>query len=442
MAASAVIGSQVDLSAPPVDGDAGGRLHPRADDARQGRLYRLSGQMRFLRTWPPFVASGPTEPPGSLFSPDGRGAPLEATVIRCFGVAWLVLILVGGAASNPHPALHGRGGLILLALLALLAFTVSAQPWTVVPVRRRVAALVGVTAAAAALAVLQPHGSWQNGPLLVGIIAALWLERLAGALMLAFSVAVITTVAVIDGRPGPALSVLFTAVPWFLVMRLMRELASQRNALKASRAAEAEAATIAERARLARELHDVLAHSLSALALQLESTRLLAMRTGAEPEVVRAIDQAHQLAVGGLDEARRAIATARGDELPGPDGIGVLADAFTEQSGLPVNVEVRGEPRRLAPDASLAVYRTAQEALTNVRRHTAAERVAIELSYLPQSTVLVVEDWAQAGAPAALAAAGGGHGLTGMRERAELLGGELVATPTGTGFRVELRLPP
>ena len=275
----------------------------------------------------------------------------------------------------------------------------SAQPWTVVPVRRRVAALVGVTAAAAALAVLQPHGTWQNGPLLVGIIAALWLERLAGALTLAFSVAVVTTVAVIEGRPGPALSVLFTAVPWFLVMRLMRELAAQRNALKASRAAEADAAAIAERARLARELHDVLAHSLSALALQLESTRLLAVQNGAEPEVARAIDHAHQLAVGGLEEARRAIATARGDELPGPDGIGVLADVFTQQSGLPVAVEVRGEPRRLAPDASLAVYRTAQEALTNVRRHTAAERVAIELSYLPQSTVLVVEDWARAGAP-------------------------------------------
>ena len=427
-----------------MDGGGGERLHPRADDARRGRLYRLSGKMRSLRTWPSLVAPGPTGLPGSLFRPDGRRPPIEATVIRCFGVAWLALILVGGAASKPHPGLHGRGGLILLALLALLAFTVSAQPWTVAPVPRRVAALVGVTAAAAALAVLQPHGTWQNGPLLVGIIAALWLERLAGALTLAFSVAVITTVAVIEGRPGPALSVLFTAVPWFLVMRLMRELASQRNALKASRAAEAEAAAFAERARLARELHDVLAHSLSALALQLESTRLLAVRGGAEPEVARAIEQAHQLAVSGLDEARRAIATARGDELPGPDGIGVLADVFTQQSGLPVDVEVRGEPRRLAPDASLAVYRTAQEALTNVRRHTAAERVAIELSYLPQSTVLVVEDWARAGAPPPppLAVAGSGYGLAGMRERAELLGGELVASTTGTGFRVELRLPP
>jgi signal transduction histidine kinase len=158
--------------------------------------------------------------------------------------------------------------------------------------------------------------------------------------------------------------------------------------------------------------------------------------------VTRALDQAHQLAATGLQEARRAIATARGDELPGPDRIGVLADEFAEQSGLPVALAVRGEPRRLAPDARLALYRTAQEALTNVRRHAAAERVTIELSYLTGSTVLVVEDSASPGTPPPPPLTGSGYGLTGMRERAELLGGELLAEPTDTGFRVELRLPP
>jgi signal transduction histidine kinase len=89
------------------------------------------------------------------------------------------------------------------------------------------------------------------------------------------------------------------------------------------------------------------------------------------------------------------------------------------------------------------VYRTAQEALTNVRRHAIAERVEVELSYLPDSTVLVVEDHAMNGSPPPIEATsnGGGYGLTGMRERAELLGGELLATPTSKGFRVELRLP-
>ena len=199
----------------------------------------------------------------------------------------------------------------------------------------------------------------------------------------------------------------------------------------------------AERGRLAREMHDVLAHSLSALALALESTRLLARDRHVDDDVVRGIDQAHHLAASGLQEARRAIATARGDELPGPERIGALADAFGEQSGLPVAVQVRGRPRELPPDARLAVYRTAQEALTNVRRHAAAERVEVSLDYLPDRTVLVVEDHAVEGMPppVGLGLSGAGYGLTGMRERAELLGGELIASPTGDGFRVELRLP-
>jgi signal transduction histidine kinase len=88
------------------------------------------------------------------------------------------------------------------------------------------------------------------------------------------------------------------------------------------------------------------------------------------------------------------------------------------------------------------VYRTAQEALTNVRRHATAERVDVRLDYGPESTVLVVEDHTIPGSPPPpTVGLNGGYGLTGMRERAELLGGELHAMPTPGGFRVELRLP-
>ena len=170
---------------------------------------------------------------------------------------------------------------------------------------------------------------------------------------------------------------------------------------------------------------------------------MLAIKDEVEAEVTRAIDRAHRLAAAGLQEARSAIATARGDEQPGPEGIGALADAFTEQSGLPVDVAVQGQPRPLAPDARLALYRTVQEALTNIRRHATPERVAIRLAYLPNGTVLAIEDRAPAGTPPPVPAAlaDSGYGLTGMRERAELLGGELTAEPTQNGFRVELRLP-
>jgi signal transduction histidine kinase len=191
-------------------------------------------------------------------------------------------------------------------------------------------------------------------------------------------------------------------------------------------------------------MHDVLAHSLSALALQLESSRLLARDRGADADVVGALDRAHHLAASGLEEARRAIAAARGEELPGPERLEALTAAFTEQSGLPVQLTVSGEPRELAPDVRLAIYRTAQEALTNIRRHATPERVEVELSYRDEETILAVEDRGAANVPPPASPAhsnGGGYGLTGMRERAELLGGHLVAEPTASGFRVELSLP-
>jgi signal transduction histidine kinase len=369
---------------------------------------------------------------------------LEVVVMRLFGAAWLLAVLVQVVRSSPRPGLHGRGAIVLVALLALYALAAWSRPWAAVPVRTRVATLIGVTAAGAVLAALQPDaGTWQNGPLLVALIAAWCLDRRTAVLTFSLSLGALVVVAAVDGHPGAVSDVLMTCVPWFLIMRLLRELALQHSALDASRQAEAQAAAEAERARLGREMHDVLAHSLSALALQLESTRLLAIKHGIDGAVTGAIDRAHQLAATGLREARSAIATARGDEVPGPDGIGALADAFAQESGLPVEVAVRGRPRALPPDARVAVFRTVQEALTNIRRHATPERVAIELSYLPERTVVVVEDRAPAEAPppAPVAIAGAGYGLTGMRERAELLGGELTADATDAGFRVELRLP-
>jgi signal transduction histidine kinase len=98
------------------------------------------------------------------------------------------------------------------------------------------------------------------------------------------------------------------------------------------------------------------------------------------------------------------------------------------------------EPRELGSQARLAVYRTAQEALTNVRKHAHPERVELRLGYERDGTRLTVEDHTPDGVHPA-AAAGDGYGITGMRERAELLGGTLTAGPTGTGFRVELWVP-
>jgi signal transduction histidine kinase len=393
----------------------------------------VSASMLAIYRW--FTRSG--------FDADAR-APVEAVVLRLVGLAYLVVFVVDTVTTRPHPGLHGRGIAVLAAMIVFVVAVVAVQPQRAdMAPWRRMAMLLAVTAAAAVLAGVQPNGIWPAGPYIVGIMAALRLDRRAAALTLAASVTVLLIVATAVGRDSAAPAVIVGAIPWFLIMRMLRVLRDQRDALESSRAAEARAAAAAERGRVAREMHDVLAHSLSALALQLETTRLLARERGVDPEVARAVDQAHHLAASGLDEARRAIAAERGDELPGPERIGLLADVFGQQSGLPVAVEVTGEPRELAPDARLAMYRTAQEALTNVRRHATPERVDVRVDYQPDSTVLVVQDHSAAGVPApvALGSAANGFGLTGMRERAELLGGELIAEPTHDGFRVELRLP-
>jgi signal transduction histidine kinase len=207
--------------------------------------------------------------------------------------------------------------------------------------------------------------------------------------------------------------------------------------LRETREAQARAAAMAERGRLAREMHDVLAHSLSALTLQLEGARLLARNRGADPEVAAAVERAHRLAVGGLDESRRAIAALRGHDLPGPERLPALAEAFAGADGVACRFQSAGAARALPAEARLAIYRTAQEALTNVRKHARAARVELRLDYEPAGTTLVVEDHGQWPATNG----GGGYGLTGMRERAELLGGRFDAAPTADGFRVELWLP-
>jgi signal transduction histidine kinase len=214
--------------------------------------------------------------------------------------------------------------------------------------------------------------------------------------------------------------------------------------LEQTRAAQAQAALLAERQRLAREMHDVLAHSLSGLALNLETARLLAKQGGAGSQVGDAIDRAHRLARSGLDEARRAINTLRGDALPGPERLAELAAAFEADTGVTCEVVITGEAGAAGPmssDTRLTIYRVAQEALTNIRKHARTCRAQIRLAYEPAGIRLAVEDFGtQDGTPPA-AGDGTGYGLTGMRERAELLGGTLAAGPTGSGFLVSLWVP-
>ncbi len=372
--------------------------------------------------------------------------PSPPVALRVFAVVSIVAVLLSVIFSEPQPALTGDGLAVTVALLAFIGGLWVSRPWGTTTDRTRMAGIAMLGAGSVALTALQPDGAGYAGVYFVVVVAAARLPRGPGLAISAATLAgeIVALALTRDVAAAHISGLLFSVLPWFFVMRLLRELRIGRDRAEAlveeleeSRAAQVQAAALAERGRLARDMHDVLAHSLSALALQLEGARLLAEDREANPEVVAAIERAHHLSASGLEEARAAIGALRGDEMPGPERLRSLAAGFGDRCALTVT----GEPRPLASEARLAVYRTAQEALTNVARHSAAERVELELAYEPDGTRLVVEDTGEGPTVPAVARAGGGYGLTGMRERAELLGGRLQAGPTGHGFRVELWLP-
>jgi signal transduction histidine kinase len=362
--------------------------------------------------------------------------------LRIFGITAMTVLFLVAVVTEPEPGLHGDGPWVILGLVLYVAGIWLSIPARQLSATRRAIGLGLVTAAAVLLTIVQPQGAMVGAIYYVVIIAAIAFDGRPGLLIAAGAV-IVECVALgfsVEDPGGVIVGTLFAVIPWFLVMRLVSQLHDEREELQASRAAHAESAALNERGRVARDMHDVLAHSLSALALQLEGTRLLARDRGADPEVIEAIERSHRLAGEGLAEARDAIAALRGEALPGPERLQHLAAAFAGDA----EVTVVGAPRELGSEARLALYRTAQEALTNVLRHSAASRVELRLEYLADGVRLVVQDFGP-GAPVIVGpgpeSPGGGYGLTGMRERAELLGGRLRAEPTTDGFVVELWLP-
>jgi signal transduction histidine kinase len=168
------------------------------------------------------------------------------------------------------------------------------------------------------------------------------------------------------------------------------------------------------------------------------------------------VARGQRIARDGLADTRRAISALRGDELPGAGLLPRLVHDANAATGIQARLTVTGDGRPLPPEVGLALYRTAQEALTNTAKYAGpGAHAELRLSYQPDGVELLVENAPGGDAPVAdgttadgTTADGttagltfGGYGLTGMRERAELLGGTLTAGPAGTGFGVRLRLP-
>ena len=365
-------------------------------------------------------------------------------------VAVIAFVVITSFQARPAPGGQGEALGVAVGLIVFCGATIAAMWLTQAGSAVQLAVLVIAVVSAAALIGLQGNGAAFLGVFPAVCLAALVLPVRLSALVAGVAAAAVSVAWLANGRAPIAGIVLndFGILAFFLLSLFARRLreSNQRAELllaelEQTRAAQAQAAALAERQRLAREMHDVLAHSLSGLVLNLEGARLLAAQGGADSQVGEAIDRAHRLAKTGLEEARRAIGMLRDDALPGPERLADLAAEFEADTGVPCKVAVTGDSERdLGTDGRLTFYRVAQEALTNIRKHAHADRVEIRLAYEPSGTRLTIEDFGSCrDRPAP--ADGTGYGLTGMRERAELLGGTLTAGPTGGGFLVELWVP-
>jgi signal transduction histidine kinase len=205
------------------------------------------------------------------------------------------------------------------------------------------------------------------------------------------------------------------------------------------------AARLEESTRIARDIHDLLAHALAGLTLQLEATSSL-IDQGADRATIKArLDRAHALAREGLRETRRAVGALRGEPIATRAEIEALVEEYRSAGGT-AELTIDGDPDRVAGPVGAAVLRVTQEALTNVRKHAPGASVSVALhvgDLTNPDLVLVVDDHLgdNSPVPSPLAGTGGGYGLPGMHERAQALGGSVTAGPHGDGWRVELRVP-
>jgi signal transduction histidine kinase len=361
------------------------------------------------------------------------------------------------------------------ALLALVEFTVFAKlptgpAWIIaaagaaatIPLarRRRAPLAVLVITGSVTLAAMIYRGS--PGLLAAGPLAALYTVATISPRRISLSAGVLTlagaTAGLAAGHRG-ALTWESFALPWAVItaawligdnLRVRRayvaELEAKAARADADRAAEAARATARERARIARELHDMVVHHVSVIAVQTGAARLLAGRGASPADTQQALADVEATARQALGELRQLLGILRHDggpltrtATPGLDQLDrLLGDV--RRAGLPVEARTEGEPVALPAAVDISAYRIVQEALTNVLKHQGCVPASIIIRYSAADLrIEITDDGPGAAAPAV---AGAGHGLAGMRERVAMFGGELDAGPRpGGGFTVAARIP-
>lgn len=287
-----------------------------------------------------------------------------------------------------------------------------------------------------------PHSS-DFAPLLlvlmVGVVGSL--STLIGGFLSASSAAVMLLAASamhhLDAVP---LYLSFIGMGWLVgyLLRTQQQLMLKQDE---ARAALAQHAVADERRRIAREVHDVIAHSLSVTLLHVTGARRALQQDRDIDDAVEALEQAERLGRDAMGDIRRTVGLLDDTPMriapePGVDDIAGLIDGFA-RAGLDVTLRTEGSPQPVSPGTGLALYRIAQESLANVAKHAAESRTSVTLTYSRSSAMLSVLN----AAPAPVGAAPEGRGVRGMRQRIALLGGTIEIGPRGDGWSVRAVVP-
>jgi signal transduction histidine kinase len=282
--------------------------------------------------------------------------------------------------------------------------------------------------------------------LTVGLVGTLT-SGVGGFLAAASSTAMLLTASALHRLDVVALYLLFVAGGWLIgyLMHTQRVLLAQQ--IEAQEVLSEHAAAD-ERRRIAREVHDVIAHSLSVTLLHVTGARRALQQDRDVDDAVEALEQAERLGrqamadirrtVGLLDRGPHGAKKAAPAPEPGIDDIGVLVEDF-ERAGVAVTLRIDGQTSRVSAAVGLALYRITQESLANIAKHAPDSRSSVLLKISPESAKLVVDTRL----PAEVAAAdpSEGRGLRGMRQRVELLGGAIEAGPSPDGWSVNAEIP-
>jgi signal transduction histidine kinase len=360
------------------------------------------------------------------------------TALICFAITNATLT---NQNANYH---HAPGLLLLLAFLTCAPLALRTR----FPLAAWTASTLAIIATSLVVSVSA------SGYLLVALLVyslCLYAVAVRCRPRIVVAVAAVTVVGAGFLEPGAVPEAVLLAVSPLLIGAVVRQRRSgERQLEEQERRHSGERALLEERQRIARELHDVVAHHMSVIAIQAEAAPY--KMADPPPELVESFVDIRASALAGLSELRRVLGVLRTggrDTAPQP-GLSEL-DALLDSArsgGVSVTVTSSGIPVPLPDGVDLSAYRIVQEALSNAMRHAPGSHVELRLAYLPGSLTLeICNDAALRAAPVLVAsgdraAGGGGHGLVGMRERTAMLGGSLAAGPTADGgFRVAAVLP-